>query len=72
MVYPPKHRQIVEELMGGKFILSNEEQFGSLKENESFYQEFFKVSFDLEKIQSNAVALLEELKKLKHYFLTHF
>jgi len=48
MVYPPKHRQIVEELMGGKFILSNEEQFGSLKENESFYQEFFKVSFDLE------------------------
>jgi hypothetical protein len=47
MVYPTKHRQIVEELMNGKFILSNEEQFASLKENEKFYEEFFKVSFDL-------------------------
>ncbi len=48
MVYPVKHRQIVEELMNGKFILSNEEHFNSLKENEAFYTEFFKVSFDLE------------------------
>jgi hypothetical protein len=48
MVYPNHHRQIVEELMNGKFILSNEEHFNSLKENETFYQEFFKVSFDLD------------------------
>lgn len=48
MVYPTHHRQLVEELMGGKFVLSNEEHFGSLKENEKFYAEFFKVSFDLE------------------------
>ena len=48
MVYPNKHRQIVEELMNGKFILSNEEHFNSLKENDAFYTEFFKISFDLE------------------------
>jgi len=47
MVYPAHHRQIVEELMNGKFILANEEHFNSLKENDAFYQEFFKVSFDL-------------------------
>lgn len=48
MVYPPHHRQIVEELMSGKFLLSNEEHFNSLRENEAFYTEFFKVSFDLD------------------------
>lgn len=48
MVYPTKHRQVVEDLMGGKFLLSNEEHFNSLKENEKFYTEFFKVSFDLD------------------------
>jgi hypothetical protein len=48
MVYPSNHRQIVEELMGGKFILSNEEHFNSLKENDAFYTEFFKISFDLD------------------------
>lgn len=48
MVYPNKHRQIVEDLMGGKFLLSNEEHFNSLKENDKFYTEFFKVSFDLD------------------------
>jgi len=48
MVYPSNHRQIVEELMGGKFILSNESHFNSLKENEAFYSEFFKISFDLD------------------------
>lgn len=48
MVYPSNHRQIVEELMGGKFILSNEEHFNALKENETFYSEFFKISFDLD------------------------
>jgi hypothetical protein len=34
--------------MGGKFILSNEEHFNSLKENDTFYTEFFKISFDLD------------------------
>jgi len=48
MVYPSNHRQIVEELMGGKFILSNEAHFNSLKENDTFYTEFFKISFDLD------------------------
>lgn len=58
MVYPQHHRQIVEELMTGKFILTNEEHFGSLKENESFYQEFFKLSFDLDLHLKNEYAYL--------------
>ncbi|MFM9006049.1 MAG: condensin complex protein MksE [Flavobacteriales bacterium] len=58
MVYPQHHRQIVEELMTGKFILTNEEHFASLKENESFYQEFFKLSFDLDLHLKNEYAYL--------------
>ena len=58
MVYPSNHRQIVEELMGGKFILSNENHFNSLKENETFYSEFFKISFDLDLNLKNEYAFL--------------
>lgn len=58
MVYPTKHRLIVEELMNGKFILSNEEHFNSLKDNDTFYAEFFKVSFDLELILKTEYAYL--------------
>lgn len=45
MEYPKNHKNIVEDLMGGKFILSNTKHFPSLKENIEFYEEFFKVSF---------------------------
>ena len=50
MVYPTHHRRIVEDLMGGKFILSNEDHYNSMKENDKFYNEFFKISFDLDLI----------------------
>lgn len=50
MVYPSHHKRIVEDLMSGKFILSNEDHYNSLKENDKFYQEFFKLSFDLDLI----------------------
>ena len=58
MVYPPKHKHIVDELMNGKFILSNEEFFGTIRENEAFYIEFFKLSFDLELVMKNEYAYL--------------
>lgn len=45
MEYPDKHRKIVEELMGGKFILSREPHFEHLKNAESFYTDFFHKSF---------------------------
>jgi hypothetical protein len=46
MEYPEKHRQIVEELMNGRFILSRENHFDELKENEpNFYVPFFQKSF---------------------------
>jgi hypothetical protein len=61
MVYPSNHRQIVEELMAGKFILANEEHFNALKENDKFYAEFFKVSFDLDlNIKSDYAFLLSK------------
>lgn len=61
MVYPPRHRQIVEDLMSGKFVLSNEEHFIHLKESESFYNEFFKVSFDLDlQLKSDYAYLLSK------------
>jgi hypothetical protein len=45
MDYPEMHRQIVEELLDGKFILSRERQFGQIRENEEFYISFFTASF---------------------------
>ena len=47
MVYPSNHRTIVEDLMKGKFVLSTEKHFESLKNNEEFYQQFFQESFGL-------------------------
>lgn len=45
MEYPKNHKEIVEDLMSGKFILSSAKQFESIKENEIFYINFFKESF---------------------------
>lgn len=47
--------------MGGKFVLSNEEHFNSLKDNEAFYAEFFKTSFDLDlQLKSDYAYLLSK------------
>jgi hypothetical protein len=46
MEYPKNHRDIVEDLMAGKFLLPSAKYFESLKENEPFYQVFFKESFN--------------------------
>ena len=48
MEFPNHHRQIVEDLMAGKFILPTERTFEVLKENEDFYAHFFKASFNFE------------------------
>ena len=46
MEYPKNHRQIVEELMNGRFILSRENHFEELKQNDQeFYSSFFLKSF---------------------------
>src|SRR5690606_7455844 len=59
MEYPELHRQIVDELLDGRFILSRERLYDIIKEKEDFYARFFKVSFnhDLE-IVSGYVRLL--------------
>ncbi len=46
MEYPRNHRKIVDELMSGKFILPIEQHYEVLKENEEFYIDFFKISFN--------------------------
>lgn len=46
MEYPKNHKDIVEDLMAGKFILPSAKYFESLKESETFYSEFFKESFN--------------------------
>lgn len=52
------HKQIVEELLDGKFILSREKQFDGIKENEDFYTNFFKASFSHELEITNEYARL--------------
>lgn len=47
MEYPKYHKDIVKDLLDGKFILSTEiKYFSSLKENEAFYETFFAESFE--------------------------
>jgi hypothetical protein len=48
MEFPNHHRQIVEDLMSGKFILPQERTYQVLKENEPSYAYFFKASFNYE------------------------
>jgi hypothetical protein len=48
MEFPRYHKDIVSDLMGGKFILASDQKFTSLKENQDFYNKFFKESFGYE------------------------
>lgn len=48
MEYPRYHKEIVGDLMSGKFILASDQKFISLKDNLSFYEKFFKESFGYE------------------------
>lgn len=58
MEYPEKHKQIVENLMNGKFILSRENYFEELNMRKDFYNEFFKISFDYQLVITNEYAYL--------------
>lgn len=42
---PKYHKQIIEDLMNGKFILAKEIHFEDVKENCDYYETFFKNSF---------------------------
>jgi hypothetical protein len=42
---PKQHKQIVDDLMNGKFILSRETHFEDIRENTEYYEKFFKSSF---------------------------
>lgn len=46
--FPKNHRKIVDELMGGKFLLSTDPIFDDLKQNEEYYTSFFQNSFGYE------------------------
>jgi hypothetical protein len=48
MEFPRYHRDIVTDLMDGKFILASDPKFIELKNNQSFYEKFFKESFRYE------------------------
>jgi hypothetical protein len=48
MEFPRHHKEIVSDLMGGKFILASDQKFISLKDNAAFYEKFFKESFGYE------------------------
>jgi hypothetical protein len=61
MEYPELHKQIVDELLDGRFILSREKHYEVIKTNDDFYAKFFKISFnhDLE-ITTEFVRLISE------------
>jgi len=43
--YPIHHREIVDALLNGRFILHSDKYFEEIKENEEFYITFFTQSF---------------------------
>lgn len=46
MNYPLEHRQIVKELLSGKFIDKDSDFFETLKKEKDFYNEFFEQTFN--------------------------
>ncbi|MBP7511509.1 MAG: hypothetical protein KA981_06245 [Bacteroidia bacterium] len=59
MEYPRYHKEIVNDLMNGKFILASDPKFVSLKEQVPFYEKFFKESFGYEmEVKSDFAFLL--------------
>jgi hypothetical protein len=44
--YPSEHKEIVKELLDGKFILYSDKLFSVIQENKDFYEDFFQQSFD--------------------------
>ena len=61
MEFPNHHRQIVEDLMSGKFILPTERTYAVLKDNEQSYTYFFKASFNYDlKITQDFIFLVSD------------
>lgn len=61
MEFPNHHRQIVEDLISGKFILPTERTYAVVKENEQSYTYFFKASFNYElKISHDFIFLVSD------------
>lgn len=48
MDFPRYHKEIVGDLLDGKFILASDGKFVEIKNNEDFYTKFFKESFGFE------------------------
>jgi hypothetical protein len=44
--YPNEHKEIVKELLDGKFILYSDNLFQIIHDNKDFYEDFFQQSFD--------------------------
>ncbi len=43
--YPPEHRDIVNALTNGQFILYTQPHYAVVEQNEPFYRDFFKATF---------------------------
>lgn len=48
MEFPRYHKDIVSDLLAGKFILASDQRFTVLKDNATFYETFFRESFGYE------------------------
>lgn len=48
MEYPRYHKEIVNDLLLGKFILASDQKFTILKDASAFYEQFFRESFGYE------------------------
>ena len=44
--YPIEHKEIVKELLDGKFIIYSDKLFSVIQDNKDFYEDFFQQSFE--------------------------
>ena len=62
MEYPRYHKELVGDLMNGKFILASDQRFSTLKDNLVFYVKFFKDRRTTLLIISGSIVIFLDLK----------
>jgi hypothetical protein len=64
--YPKEHKEIVKELLDGKFILYSDNLFQVIQDNKDFYEDFFQQSFEYNlDVRSEFIFLTSRVTKEK-------
>ena len=57
-ICPPRHNEVVKNLLSGKFILHSDELYSILYSNLEYYRDFFQISYGYELLHTTEVIYL--------------